>query len=444
MKQLALHEMGEVIRKVRKERGLRLEDLADDNISPATVSNIERGVAHVSPEKITYLLEKLDLPMNKLPEMLVKEQEELRKVKFKLLTVSTLRKIGQINEALEKLEELELDDNHPYIAQAFYLKGKCYLGKRKWKQGERALYNALRISQQNPYKENNMESASYLLLGLVSYYQNNLEQALDYTNEGINAFVENGENQHIKSLLYRNKGVYLQRLGRITEGMRLIQEIWSEIKIIDDITTRLGFYWLRAEFSRLSGMSDEAIQVAEEGIDISRRNKVYDSMFDLWVVLGSVYTSLKEWATAEVSFSMALKLEGKFPDDQRLTTAYSRLGILYMKQGRNEEAYQSLLTAIQYAEKFDDAPRLSSSLLIMGDLCQIIYKIDEAVSYYQKALQIAKKHDYKDKEFQIWFSLARCWEEKDEEQFENCIRNMYNVKKEYKKSLEVEFSEETI
>ncbi|WP_044641037.1 helix-turn-helix domain-containing protein [Risungbinella massiliensis] len=72
MKKLALHEMGEVIRKVRKERGLRLEDLSDDNISPATVSNIERGVAHVSPEKITYLLEKLDLSMHKIPDMLKK------------------------------------------------------------------------------------------------------------------------------------------------------------------------------------------------------------------------------------------------------------------------------------------------------------------------------------------------------------------------------------
>jgi transcriptional regulator with XRE-family HTH domain len=90
MRPLSLHEIGEVIRKVRKERGLRLEDLADENISPATVSNIERGVAHVSPEKITYLLEKLDLPMNKLPEMLEKEQEELKKIKFKLLTISTL------------------------------------------------------------------------------------------------------------------------------------------------------------------------------------------------------------------------------------------------------------------------------------------------------------------------------------------------------------------
>jgi tetratricopeptide (TPR) repeat protein len=337
--------------------------------------------------------------MHKLPEMLMKEQEELKKVRFKLLTIATLRKIGMIDEALDRLEELNLDENHPYIAHAYYFKGKCYMGKQKWKQAERALYNALRLSQQNPYKENNMEAASYLLLGLISYYQNNIEQALEYTNNGINAFVEDGENKHIKSLLYRNKGVYLQRMGRITEGIRLVQDIWDQIPMMDDIGTILGFYWLRAEFSRLSGLTDEAIQYATEGIEISRRNKQYDSMCDLWTVLGSVYTAKKEWELAETSFLMALKLEGKFPEDQRLTTVYTRLGILYMKQGRNEEAYQALQKAIKYAEKFNDATRLSTSLIIMGDLCQFIDKREEAIRYYQKALEIAKKHDYKDKEF---------------------------------------------
>lgn len=51
MSLLEIHEIGEVIRKVRKDRGLRLEDLADENISPATISNIERGVPHVNLKK---------------------------------------------------------------------------------------------------------------------------------------------------------------------------------------------------------------------------------------------------------------------------------------------------------------------------------------------------------------------------------------------------------
>lgn len=46
MESLQIRGIGEAIRSVRKSRGLRLEDVADDQISTATISNIERGVGH--------------------------------------------------------------------------------------------------------------------------------------------------------------------------------------------------------------------------------------------------------------------------------------------------------------------------------------------------------------------------------------------------------------
>lgn len=36
MSEFDILQIGSLIRKVRKERGLRLEDIADDNISPAS------------------------------------------------------------------------------------------------------------------------------------------------------------------------------------------------------------------------------------------------------------------------------------------------------------------------------------------------------------------------------------------------------------------------
>lgn len=84
LKVLDIHEIGGIIRKVRKERGLRLEDLADDNISPATISNVERGVSHVKMEKVYYILEKLGIPMDQLPEFLLRERDDQAELKFRL------------------------------------------------------------------------------------------------------------------------------------------------------------------------------------------------------------------------------------------------------------------------------------------------------------------------------------------------------------------------
>ncbi|PMB01594.1 hypothetical protein CEN49_27345 [Fischerella thermalis CCMEE 5273] len=64
-------EIGEVIRKVRKDRGLKLEDLADNNISVATISNIERGVPHVKTDKILYLLEKMKIQLESIPALIM-------------------------------------------------------------------------------------------------------------------------------------------------------------------------------------------------------------------------------------------------------------------------------------------------------------------------------------------------------------------------------------
>jgi tetratricopeptide (TPR) repeat protein len=428
MKTIALHEMGEVIRKVRKERGLRLEDLADQNISPATVSNIERGVAHVSPEKITYLLKKLDLPLHKLPEMLEKEQEELKKIQFKLLTISTLRQIGLLDEALKELEQLNLDDSHPFVAQAYYQKGQIYLAKKRWKQAERAFYNALRHSQQNSYKEHNMEATSYFGLGLCAFLQNKWEEALDLFNNGIEAFDKEGEKQEIHHLLIRYKALALYELGRITEAFHLVNDHWNQLSSVEEVDTILTFYWLRAELSRRTGLLEEAIQYALKGIDIARFNQHYSRMFDLWIVLGTIYSAQQKWETAEIALTMAKRLEGKLPIDSRLSIVYTRLGILKYKQERYDEAYPYFLQAVHLSEKFQDWNRVVNNLIMLGDLCITMDKRKEAIQHYERAINLTQKNNLKEKEYHTWYRLAQCYHGLDEDKFQYCMRKTFELK----------------
>lgn len=427
MKQLALHEMGDIIRKVRKERGLRLEDLADENISPATVSNIERGVAHVSPEKITYLLDKLKLPQHRLPEMMVQEQTDLEKMKFYFLLISSLEAIGCTDEALQKLEELELEDNHPYVAQAYYYKGQCYMNKNKWRQAERSYYNALRAAQQNNHKENNMEAASYLMLGYTCYKQNQLDQALDYTNNGIQTFEETGENKFVKFLLFRNKSLILKKAKRPTEGMRIIEDVWDSLPLISDLDTALSFYALRAEFSFQSGMQNEAIHYATEGIRIAKRNQHYSSLIDLWITLGTIYQQQKNSELAETCYQMALKMESKLPGDHRTISPYLHLGQLFLKYNQLDKAYHSLLSGYSLAERLEDAEQLSYILVTLGECCSRLNRIDEAIHYFQQGIELTQNINEKEIEYKCWHGLAHSWDGRDEHAFQQCMRKIYQL-----------------
>ncbi|SDX57730.1 Helix-turn-helix [Marininema mesophilum] len=107
-----IHRIGEVIRKARKENGFRIEDLADEKISVATISNIERGVPHVRIEKIMYLLNKLGMDASDLPKMLEDHKDMLQELKVELVALEGLIDAGQCKEALTFLKQYELSDEH--------------------------------------------------------------------------------------------------------------------------------------------------------------------------------------------------------------------------------------------------------------------------------------------------------------------------------------------
>lgn len=432
MKHLTLQEVGKIVRKVRKERGLRLEDLADDSISPATVSNIERGIAHVSPEKISYLLKKLHLSEHELSEILIQEQKDLHKLKFVFLMVSTLCELGCEDEALTQLSELRLRENHPFIAHVYYYKGRCFSNKKKWKQAERAFLQALRYINQNnqSVKDTNMAAACYLQLGCSQYHQKNFEQALTYLENGIEVFHDDGDQQYIRDQLYLNKIECLKKLRRVTEGNQLLQEIWHSIHNPYDIRTTIHFYTLRSEFAQKAGLYDEAIHYATDGIKLASRNNQLNQLLNLWTTLGNVYMMCGEWTLSESCFQMVIQKKHTRTNDSKRASSYLQLGILYMKQKKFQRAYQSLQTAMQHSDSTKYSNQFSLCLLVIGDLCFSMGKIDEALYYFQKGQEITKKHDDQKRELQFWLRMARYWEKKDKSKFQNCIENIYRLQKE--------------
>ncbi|MGF7088601.1 tetratricopeptide (TPR) repeat protein [Kroppenstedtia sanguinis] len=426
MNTLEIYDIGEIIRKVRKERGLRLEDLADENISPATISNVERGVPHVGHEKALYLIRKLGIELSQVPEILHGQQLELKQLQKILFQMECLCDGGDPDQAVKKLDKLELENSHPYAAYYFYIKGKSHCRLQNWTKAERALFHAVRLGSQT---ETNIEACAFAELSLVCYYQNDLETALKYTNSGIDAFLDNGNRPHTIYTLKRNQAIYLERQGRLGEAIGVVHEMWDSLPQMEQVETKLTFYWLRAELARRTGNYDEAIQYAEEGMEIARFNYHHLSMFDLWVVLARVYMELKEWVQAESCFEMALGLEEKLSeeDKNKFVDTYANLGLLYMTENKMELAYNALKEAIRLGKKHNDAPHLSYALQAMGKLKKIENNVQEAITYYQECLKIARKHQLKEREYETLFHLAQCMEHVDEKQFGKLTRNMYRV-----------------
>lgn len=427
---MEIHELGEVIRKTRKERGLRLEDLADENISPATISNIERGVPHVSQDKAMYLMKKLELSLEKIPELMIQERTNLEELKRKFRAVESLVSSDQPDKALKLLNDIKLEDKHVLSPLQHYLYGLSFIFKEKWNRAERSLHRAIQLAAASGNQSSNIEAASFHALGYVFYRLNNLDKALQYTDSAISAYTDNGERSHIIWSTLRNKAVYLERLGRLAESMNIVQETWGSLSKIADVNVALTFYWLRSDILRRTGMLDEAIKYAYEGEELATLNRKHYSSFVLWTVIGNCYMKKNNLDEAEFCFNHAMNLKDKFENLQNESTlniTYSRLSILNFRRNNIEEAFQYIDQAIQNSERHNDVPRLIKALIIKGTLLKKTGEKDNSIKELEKALQLSQKYKFKKSEHHALYHLANCWDGTNEQEFRKYSRRMYEV-----------------
>lgn len=426
---MEIQELGEVIRKVRKERGLRLEDLADENISPATISNIERGVSHVSSDKAMYLLKKLEISLDQIPGLLMREQEELNQIQFELLGAESLFSNGKADQAMELLSKYDLDDAHPLAAQVHYLKGKCLIQQKKWKRAERSLYKAIQLASQRG-KQTNIEAASFNELAMICYFNNELDKALQFVDSGLDAFEIDGDRHYVLHVLQLNKAIFLEKLGRLNESMSAVNDSWKMIDVMDSKNVHT-FYWLKSDLLRRSRQYNQAVKTALEGLDKSRRTEDFDLMFELWTVLGSIFLDQEQWKKAEFSFEQALALDRV--SQRKFIITYAKLGELFIVQEKWDEAFDALTKSLSLAENFNDVSRLDKVLQTFGDYHRCRGEKKEAISFYERALDLATRYGFKKREYTSLFRLAQCWDGIDTEKFQKVTANLYRVQSELEK-----------
>src|SRR5690606_34582854 len=123
-----LYQTGKILRDVRKNKGLTLTDLADDNISAGTISRAERGIC-IDHEKFIYLCTLLDINVSELPKIIDKEiteeEKETADNQITLLSIeSTLKVHENPREILEQLEQLNIPPDHPLYIYIPYYKGE--------------------------------------------------------------------------------------------------------------------------------------------------------------------------------------------------------------------------------------------------------------------------------------------------------------------------------
>ncbi|MBA4496428.1 tetratricopeptide repeat protein [Paenactinomyces guangxiensis] len=411
LEQLDIELVRYIIRKARKELGLRQKDIEDGLISSASISNVERG-EEVRPETFDYLLKKLGIDSKtQLPQMIQEEEKKIEVLKFHLESIETMLENGDLSTGIDKLNQISMEDFHPLSVYYSYLKALYHHELKEWKKAEKNFDTAIRHCNHYSLRpKDNIIAVCYNKMSTCKYNQGNLKEALDYVEQGLNAVDEGLERNDIKYHLLSNQIIYLLKSSQSDQASQILLEVWPFMPKIDRIPIRLDLYKSRSIILRGRKLNEEAIQYCEAGIQLARKNNILNRYLDLLNVLGSIYIQMKEYDQALLRFQTAIDLdkEEKYPRRHLDTNIY--LGILYSYQDQWERSIKHLTKAIGIGREIPDIFRLTKALIVMGDIYFRQNQFEQAVPYYQEASFLTEKHNYRHRQYTALLQLSICFD----------------------------------
>lgn len=405
-------ELGNALRRVRQDKGLRIKDLQDENISISTISNIERGIESVKDEVREYYCRKLGIDPSMIPELIRGEQEQRKKIENQLMLVESRIDLGLDKEAKTKLKELFIRHNGSFPAHFHYLKGRYYYEKRNHQKAKKHFEEAIKlVDEDRKLKLSNIKPACLKDLGRISfYYERNINKALEYVNEGLKSFDPDGERKQIKYYLLIGRVLYLEKLDQKDDALESLNELWQHFSDIRQLEIKLNMLEMRASLLNSKKRYEAALPFAIEGFKIATSNQKYGRAVELLTTWGTIAKNMKNYDEAENCYLMALELENKIDKKYLMISTYTKLGKLYTEIEEWDKAQSALELAVHKGAKSNDVVRYCQALVALGEYFMEREQNHDAIKILDKAYSVGTKHRLENLNKKILINLSECWE----------------------------------
>jgi tetratricopeptide (TPR) repeat protein len=442
---LALEKVGMILRNKRRDLGHRIEDMVDENISRSTISNAERGLPNVTESMYIYYADKLELGSSLFGIIAEKEQME-QEANDELKEIENVIAVDP-DESLQKLEEIkekhQIDKRDNLYPFYIYLLGRCAYEKKKWKKAKTYFHEAASIfEQKQKLSQTNLHAACLNELGRVAFFENRLEDALQFTVDGLSVFQADGERPRFQFHFLLNKSIYLRRLNKPEKALKAVEaldiavENFKDTKIVLSsvhLDTIIQMYNMYGVILTDLQLYEKGLDFAYKGLEIAQNNQLYDRILTIRTTLGTIYFKLGNMQKAIKCFIQAINLRKTIKREYPLITAYIHLGNLYMQQHMWVEAERTLGNAIQISEKSHDIINLIDGFISLGDCYVQQEKFDLAITSYHKAEELLKTSKNNEKRCEIAVNLGFCYQKLGNKSlFEKYRNKVFQVNSEMK------------
>lgn len=219
--------IGEKIRRKRKEKGMTLGELAHGICSVGKMSNIENGHIPVSEEDLNLICAKLQTSYNYFSDPNIEDKiEELDYQKQKIIDLISLKEWKVALSELQAFKKKIIDYDFPSREVDYlFLRGVFYINQNLLLQAEESFYQLLQVRENNNYflrlKLRSHNALAKILFSnkKVSESQSHLERALEISKESPTVTKEERDN------IFYNLSILYLYTGSYTKAMKSINSI---------------------------------------------------------------------------------------------------------------------------------------------------------------------------------------------------------------------------
>ncbi|SCZ00040.1 helix-turn-helix domain-containing protein [Alkaliphilus peptidifermentans] len=412
---MELLSVGEKIKKLRKDLGLKQEELTDAQVTRSLISMIESGKRSLSPQTAAIIAKKLNYYYKNLGKKITTEylleskeaqvqniiQEQLDNISLLLNSKKNLEHNhihGIFNRMMDLATNWSLKSD---FSKVLFYRGNFHYHIRKYNLALMDYFSALEFTLES----RNYEKAADIYMGIGNCYLSKLflEEAKLYYNKAQTISVENTTINHdqIRLEATMNLIICYKKLKQYDLALQQLY-IFKELKGLDDASIDQATL-MEADTYRDIGNFEKAFKLYErlisrcDGLSATKRAHLYNSISIAYRLMGKIDEAIEY-------INKSYELKDEIDDCPHLFLL--ELAQCYRRLNITEKAIEILKEAHNISKQLSDNNSEFQILLCYGDIYQYLQEYTLVEEYLKKAESLLNEDTTKAKYYDVYSKLA--------------------------------------
>ncbi|WP_026476515.1 helix-turn-helix domain-containing protein [Alkaliphilus transvaalensis] len=391
---------GERIRRLRTQLGLRQEDLANDEVSKALISMIEKNKRNLTYPVAVVIANKLNTYFEMIGRKITPEE---------LMETEAEKAKRELQEDIAHFQELlESDDIDIKIATPYF--EKLMATAKKWNL--------------------NHEMMSLILLrGRLNYLTFQYEEALKDYSDILPYYIQTEDYYQI-ARVYNLMGCCNHKLFRMDQALNYYQKSYNlinENNFENDKVMLQSLYNLILCNKKLLKY-DRAIYYINSFKELQEIDSTNPAFFkylskEIILVEANIYRDLRNYDKAKKTYDKLLALKDEL-DDSILFLAYENYSLMYEQQGKIDKALVYIEQALQLKDNIEKV-YLPVALIVQTRYYLMLNDVERAIMSLKDGLDLSTRFADREKIIDFQSKLLEIYIEQND--FERACAHLQNI-----------------